>query len=163
MRDTAGKISNDDRYVFLEENVRVILGEGVFLLDEHYAEIAHYKDIALDPDVEKYVRLDEMGILRVFTIRVIGSQDLIGYCVFSISTSLHYRRTLVAAQDVLFITKEHRGLGREFISWCDTELKKSGVIAVYHNVKAAHDWSHVLTDMGYALVDKVYSKRLNYG
>jgi len=163
MNESTGRISNNDKYVFLEENVRTILGEGVFLLDEHYAEVAHYKDIELDPDVEKYVRIDELGMLKVYTIRVIGSQDLVGYGIFHVATSMHYRRTLVAMQDVLFITKPHRGLGREFVAWCDSELKKSGVIAVYHHVKSKHDWSHILVNMGYELVDNIYAKRLNHG
>jgi hypothetical protein len=43
------------------------------LLEQHWQEIAHYKDIPLDPDVERYNAMDEQGLLRCFTARDAGS------------------------------------------------------------------------------------------
>jgi hypothetical protein len=137
-----------------------LIEEAYPLLRKHYHEIAHYKDIALDPDFEKYILLENEEILRVFTARD-ENDVLVGYIVFIVAKNLHYKNTVQANQDVMFIDHEKRGVGRKFIEFCDEELKKEGVISVSQHIKAAHNYGTLLIKIGYELVDLVYSRRLN--
>lgn len=131
------------------------------LLEKHYTEIAHYLDIPLDPAFEQYIAMENVGALRVFTARLEGK--LIGYSIFFVRPNLHYRSSLQAAQDILFIDPDHRkgSFGGRLIAFCDEELKREGVQVVYHHVKKAHNFGPLLERMGYQLVDLIYGRRLD--
>jgi len=131
------------------------------LLLMHFREIARYQDISLDPDFARYMEIEEMGALRIFTARKIFSKKLIGYSVFIVSPNLHYCSSLQAVQDVLFIHPKERGFGGRFILWCDQELRKEGVQVVMQHVNAAHDFGDLLERIGYEPIETVYSKRLD--
>ena len=128
------------------------------LFEQHYDEIAHYKDIPLNVDIENYRILAKAGFLKIFKASQSGS--VIGYAVFIVKTNLHYSQSLQAVQDVLFIQKDRRGFGSEFIKYCDERLKEKGVEVVYHHVKSKHDFSPLLERQGYELIDKVYGRVL---
>lgn len=132
------------------------------LVLKHYKEIAHYQDIALDPDFNAYVELEGKGMIRVFTVRD-DSKVLRGYAIFFVRANLHYRSSIQAIQDILYIDPNHRnaGFGGKFISFCDEELKKESVQAVYHHVKQAHNFGPLLEKIGYQLVDLIYARRLD--
>lgn len=132
------------------------------LLEKHYHEIAHYKDIPLDPDFEQYEKLEQIGALRAFIARdELGA--MVGYAVYFIRHNIHYRSSLQALQDILFIDPERRGFGAKFILWCDQQLKAEGVQITYHHVKAAHNFGAMLERLGYRLVDLIYTRRLDEG
>ena len=128
------------------------------LLEMHYKEIAHYQDIPLEPDVSLYEKIEEQGNLRLYTVRQEG--ELIGYSIYFLKHNLHYKSSLQANQDIVFIRKDMRGQGREFLAWCDEQLKNDGVGVVYHHVKAAHNFGPMLERQGYELIDLIYGKRL---
>lgn len=144
---------------FQQEKIADIYLEALPLLEEHWHEIAHYQDIVLDPDWKSYFSLEEAGAIKCYTVR--DKDHLIGYACYFVRTNMHYRNSLQAVQDVLFIKKEKRGQGREFIAWCDEQLKSEGIEVVYQHVKAAHNWGAMLEKMDYELVDLIYAKRLN--
>lgn len=151
--------------------------EALPLLHKHWEEIAHYSDIPLDPDRPVYEASQDAGILRVFTARDDSTDDasyvsdatftrrvkpLLGYAIFFVRPSPHYKGSVQAAQDVLYLDKSVRGgTGYKFIAWCDDQLRAEGVQAVYHHVKAAHDFGKLLERQGYELVDKIFAKRLD--
>lgn len=145
---------------FQKETAGRCFQEAMPLLEEHWREIAHHQDIVLDPDFEIYAAAEAAGMLRVFTART-QEKKLIGYAVFFCRTNPHYRNSLQANQDVLFISKDHRGMGGRFIVWCDEQLRAEGVQVVYHHVKAAHNFGKLLERFGYTLVDLIYSRRLD--
>lgn len=130
------------------------------LLQKHWEEIAHFKDIELDPDWEQYEKLEQVGVLRVFVARD-HSGIMVGYAVFFVRHNPHYKKSLQALQDILFIDPTRRGFGAKFILWCDEQLKSEGVQAVYHHIKAAHNFGHMLERLGYSLVDLIYTRRVN--
>lgn len=145
----------------LEKLVNVV--EEIFpILEAHYKEIAHYRDIELKPDWEKYHMLDRGGFMRLFTARSTCG-ELLGYAVFLVQKNLHYSASLQAHQDILYIKKENRGTGGKLIKWCDEQLKLEGVQVVYHHVKEAHNFGPLLERMGYELVDRIYGRRLDKG
>ena len=139
------------------ESVAGVWDEIYPLLKQHWAEIAHHKDIALDPDVEFYHKADALGMVRVFTAR--EDEALIGYAVFFVKPNVHYKQVLVAQQDILFVQKDKRGFGAKFIAWCDEQLKAEGVQMSMHHVKEAHNFSPLLRRLGYELVDLIYVRR----
>lgn len=130
------------------------------LLEKHYHEIAHYKDIDLDPDIEQYLKLEEIGAIRCFIARD-ELEVMVGYAVYFIRHNIHYKSSLQALQDVIYIDPERRGFGAQFILWCDEQLKAEGVQIVYHHVKNAHNFGPMLERLGYRLVDLIYTRRLD--
>lgn len=135
------------------------------LLEKHFHEIAHYQDIPLDPAIDQYLMLEKCGALRVYTCRALVDkiETLVGYCLFFVKANLHYKTSLQAAQDILFVHPSFRniGFGEKFLSYCDDELQKERVQVVYHHVKQAHNFGPLLEKLGYALVDLIYGRRLD--
>lgn len=133
------------------------------LLVLHWAEIAHWKDIPLEPDWEAYYAVLASGALRAFTFRETGL--LKGYGVFVVKESIHYRSSKQASQDIIWVAPEYRKqmLGARFIQWCDEQLALEGVEVVHHHVKLAHDFGKTLERLGYEAVETIYSKRLTRG
>ena len=136
-----------------------LIQELMPLLTLHYQEIAHYKDIPLDIDVDRYAATESSGGLRLYTARD-EQRAAVGYAVYCVASNAHYKSSLQAVQDVLFIHPQRRGFGREFILWCDEQLAKDGVEVVYHHVKKAHDFGAMLKLMGYEAVETIYGRRL---
>lgn len=136
--------------------------EAMPLLVAHYQEIAAFQDIALEPDVSVYAAGESAGIIRCFTARD-DSGLLVGYALFFVKPNPHYKSSVQAVQDVIYLDPSVRGgTGYKFIAWCDAQLADEGVQAVYHHVKAAHDFGRLLERQGYDLVDLIYAKRLDH-
>ena len=145
---------------FQQETLASSLEESKPLLQKHWDEIAHYKDIPLNPDYELYFKLEAAGVLKCYSVRD-GNARMIGYAVYLIQHNPHYKQSLVAKQDIVFIDPACRGQGMLFIQWCDQQLKELGVQIVTHHVKAAHNFGRGLERMGYELQDLIYTKRLD--
>lgn len=145
---------------FQRERIADVYEEALPLLTAHWKEIAHYQDIILNPDIETYVKMDDAGMLRAFTARDLNG-ILIGYAVFFVRANMHYKDSLQASQDILYIDKNKRGTGGRFILWCDEQLKAEGVQVVYHHSKVAHNFGPLLERFGYKLVDYIYGRRLD--
>lgn len=145
---------------FQLEKLIDVIEEVSPLIHKHYKEIAHYQDIPLNPDFDKYAFLDEKGVLRFYTARSYNG-ELVGYAVFFVQKNMHYRDSIQALQDILFVKKENRGMGGRLIKWCDAQLQSEGVQVIYHHVKKAHNFGPLLERMGYECVDLIYGKRLD--
>lgn len=140
--------------------------ETLPLLREHWREVAHYPDVPLDPDRDFYRSAESIGLLRVFTARAddgfSGTDRLVGYAVYFVKPNPHYKTSLQASQDVIYLDPSVRGgTGYKFIAWCDQQLASEGVQAVYQHIKAAHNFGKLLERQGYELVDLIYAKRLD--
>lgn len=145
---------------FKRETLAEVLDEVTPLLYLHYKEISADLDIPLEPDLVQYRTIEEQGALRVFTVRE-EDGSLVGYNILFLRNNLHYKSSLQALQDIIFIHPEKRGCGARFIAWCDQQLKAEKVQSVYHHVKAKHNFGPMLERMGYELVDLIYRKRLD--
>lgn len=132
------------------------------LLHQHWREVAHFSDIPLNVDVESYVAMDSAGRLRVYTLR--ADSKLVGYVIFTVGPNSHYKQSLQAQGDVIYVHPDYRRgrLGIELIQWSDSQLALEGVQAVYHHVKVQHPALGVLLQrMGYVHVDSIYTRRLD--
>lgn len=145
---------------FQRETLSTCLEESKPLLIEHWKEIAHYDDIPLDPDEERYRNIEKSGMLRVYTVRT-DDNHIVGYAVFIVNTNAHYKSSLQAVQDILFIHPSSRGMGGRFILWCDEQLKADGVQIVFQHLKSKQNFGKLLERFGYELIDLIYGKRLD--
>lgn len=140
-----------------------LLDEAIPLFKDHFHEISANPDIKLEPDYDKYMVFQGMGILRFYSARK-ENGELMGYAVFIVQANMHYKSSLQAVQDIIFLNKEMRGqkIGSEFIAWCDEMLRAEKVQVVYQHVKTAHEWGKaILVPMGYKHVENIYSRRLD--
>lgn len=137
-----------------------LFSEILPLINAHYREIAHYQDIPLDPNYEGYKAAAAADCLRIFTARN-DDREVVGYAVYFVRHNLHYKSSLQAVQDILYVHPGFRGMGGRLIKWCDDQLKTEGVQVVYQHVKAAHDFGPMLERFGYELVDKIFARRLD--
>lgn len=152
----------DDASVrFHRETAHGLWDEIMPLLERHWREIARYQDIPLDPDEDRYLGLEEAGILRCYTCRV--GEELVGYGIYVVQANAHYKGSLQAHQDVLFLAPEYRKsrIGVGLIRFADDELRAEGVQCVYQHVKEAHNFGPLLERLGYELVDHIYGRRLD--
>jgi hypothetical protein len=135
------------------------------LLHEHWEEVGHYKDIPIDMQWEKYALIEQMGKLRCYTIRAPLNEEfketiLQGYAFFIVDHHLHYKHTVVASQDILYVRKPYRGIGKMFLSWCDDQLKAESVNTVTQHIKPWFDWSPMAEKLGYEKAETIYTRRL---
>lgn len=126
----------------------------------HHDEVAAYKDIALNPNIDMYRRSALCGFLRIFTARV--DSRLVGYQVFFVNPHPHTMQSTQAVQDIVFLEKEQRNgwAGYRFLKWCVEELQKERIGAIFQHINARNDFGHVLERMGFELVDLVYGLRV---
>lgn len=147
--------------------------EALPLLHGHWKEVAHFPDIELSPDFALYAANEAAGVLRCFTAReevrydhpeieTLSGWRLVGYALYFVRANPHYRQSVQAVQDVIYLAPSVRGgTGYKFIAWCDEQLAAEGVQAVYQHVKQAHNFGKLLERQGYDLVDLIYAKRLD--
>lgn len=145
--------------VFTSERVAAVWPELSPLSQQHWAEVTLYPDIPLDPNIELYERMDAAGVIRVFTARD-GDGKLVGYSVFFVAPDIRCRGSLQATMEILFILPEHRGFGKEFIEWCDEQLRDEKVQVIIQHVDMAFDFSPVFVRLGYTWAQKVFTRRL---
>lgn len=133
------------------------------LLRRHWHEIAHFPDIPLSVDWEAYEGVEATGKLRAYTARADG--ELVGYAAYFVNRNPHYKSSLQAFQDVLYVAPEHRKgrIGYKLIAFADAQLAAEGVQVTYQHSKVVHDIGAILERQGYELVDAVYAKRLDRG
>jgi hypothetical protein len=146
---------------FQIEKLSEIWQESIPIQVAHWDEIAHYKDIKLDPDYSSYLELERAGITHCHTVREDGR--LVGYVVFFARPNLHYQQSFQAIQDVIFLSPAHRRgrTGIEMINRSDLILASEDVQVVYHHCKHGSNMGILLRYLGYELIDEVWGKRLD--
>lgn len=115
----------------------------------------------LNPDFAQYEALDQHGYARLFTAR--KDSNLIGYQLYLINPNLNYGYT-GATSTVIFIKPEHRGFGRKFIEFAESEMAKDKIDYIFQNIGSkAKDLTPFLERFGYEKTDTIYAKRLSHG
>jgi len=131
------------------------------MLEEHWKEVALHQDsIKLDPDYDQYYRLEEEGALRCFTAR--DDEDTpIGYVVFFLRPHMHYKDTLWAYMDILYVDPNHRGakVPINLIKFAEQCLERDGIDVVMLGTKLHKDFGRLLKFLGYTPVETFYGKR----
>lgn len=146
---------------YQQEFLATCRAEAEPLLFAHWQEIALNKNIIpLAPDWDAYEALEAAGVLRIFTARESGR--LVGYFACFVRRHLHYRETLFAVNDVLFLTREHRKgwAGPRLIRFAEKCLKADGVTVLAINTKRHRPFDLLLKRMNYTTAETVYQKVL---
>lgn len=131
------------------------------ILFEHWGELALYSDIALDPEFELYETLQKNGMLAFYSVRRGG--ELVGYAIFFIRKSPHYRTTLWAVSDIVLIRKPFRnfGVGTKLFDFIENDLRKQGVKVMHVMTKASHpELGQLMRKRGYMNSEINFSHRL---
>ena len=144
--------------VFQVESVKAIRPEVQPLIEQHYQEIAQFKQVQkLDPDWDTYARLEESGKLWVLTGRSDG--HLVGYIVMLLTRDMHYKNLLKATEDIHFILPQFRkGLtGYRMLAKMKQAMKELGVQTISLRTKANSDHGLLFERLGGVLHDLVYT------
>ena len=129
------------------------------IIDDHYEEIALYKDkIKLNPNFDFYEQADKNDTIRFYTARV--EDNLVGYMVTFVAKHPHYDDHIFANNDIIFLDKEYRNLsaGRGLISFAENKLKEEGVSVFNINTKVHQPFDNLMLSLGYDCVDRIYGK-----
>lgn len=160
------------RVAFARESVAEVRAEVSVLMHLHWNEVGHYADLPLNPDFDRYLQLEQAGVLRIYTARlqrIPWKANLRGYAVYLVAPGLHYRHTLVAQQSTLYLHPALRkGLsGLKFIKWTERQLEAEGVELFLQHVKAKHSprraaaFCAMLQRQGYELQDYVLTRKVD--
>ena len=138
-----------------------MLAEAQILFDEHYEEIARNKQVmVLKPDEETYRKSEEMGTIFILSAR--QNDVLIGYSVNFVSNHLHYADLKLAQNDLLFISKEHRGgrVGLRLIKDTENHARSLGCKLMLWHCKPNTPLNEILPRLKYGVQDVIYSKEI---
>jgi GNAT superfamily N-acetyltransferase len=132
------------------------------IIDCHWDEVANYKNaIELDPDIEKYVALENAGVLK--NVCVYDEDRLIGYSVLFIQPHLHYCKDLFAYVDVIYLHPDYRGstLGVKLVKKTEQLARECGASVVTFHTKPLHPAiDKVLVKFGYGHIENIFGKCL---
>lgn len=146
---------------YQQEFLATCRGEAEPLLAAHWQEIALNRDlIPLAPDWPAYEALEAAGVLRIFTARDGGR--LVGYFAVFVRPHLHYRDTIFAVNDVIYLAPEHRRgwAGPRLIQFAERCLRDDGVTVLAINTKRHRPFDLLLKRMGFGVAETVYQKVL---
>jgi GNAT superfamily N-acetyltransferase len=127
------------------------------LLEKHWEEIAFYKDkIKLDPEWDFYKSLGD----NIHCVVAFNEDKVVGYFVCFIKEHPHYKNSLWAQNDVLYIDPEYRGkgVGKGMIQFAEKALKYRGVEVLNINMKVNNLFDELLKDLDYNPYECIYSK-----
>ena len=140
------------------DNVR---DEALALIENHFSEVYPARDVYdLDMDWDTYAKLEELGMLKIFTSRDEGK--LIGYLWVIVSPNIHSKGNYTACDDGLFVASSHRGksVAVKLIKFVEKCLKEDG-FKTFHLVGTAEKPIDSLVErMGYKQIETKFQKVL---
>lgn len=152
------------------EPLNNLLADGLEeMLFDHWQEVALDHDtIPLAPDWEKYREIEKLGLFRVVAMREFD--ELVGYNAFFVNKPLHYRHTLHAVNDVIWLKPEKRkGMsGVRLIKESEKLLQDMGVAKIIYHIKVhvllgarqSGNLGNLLIHLGYRHIEECHSKTL---
>lgn len=140
------------------ELLRDMLPDIKGLLPLHWNELALNKDkVPLKPDYDRYIALEELGIMCTVVLRENGVA--IGYVIGLISPHLHYMSCLTYIMDILYVSPDKRQStgGMKLMTTLLKELKRRGVQRAVFNTKVHHNISPLFIKFGGKHIEEIYS------
>lgn len=86
--------------------VGVIQANGALAHAHHDELSASFHGHEFDPDLDRYQRLEDLGVL--VCLGAYDGDELVGYSFNVLSTHSHYRTVLCAHNDLLYLKLQHR-------------------------------------------------------
>ena len=151
--------------LFAVESFADVWPEAEPLTRPHWKEIAKNKRLlTLNPDLEKYERLDAGGHLLPVTARADGK--LIGYFLWIIIAHPHYKHVQAAEEDLHFLSPEYRsggrygrdrGYGFELLKAARDAAIARGARLLAMREKVGHEHPALLGALGFVPTDIVHT------
>ena len=144
------------------EPVLTVKPEMEPMLIDHYQELTMHKDkIKLAPDWELYDKMEKSNNFYLLTARDNDTNELLGYSAWFVKPHIHYKETVVASNDVLFLRKDQRSgmTGIKLIKYSEQEMRKYAHKITWH-VKGEPDFRPILHRLGYIDEDVIVGKML---
>lgn len=145
------------RQEFLDD----VRGEVEALIQDHYDEVYPVRDVFdWDMDWDSYEKLEEHGLLKIFTARDNG--ELAGYLWVLITPNLHSKGSVLACDDGLFVAKEYRckSVAKDLIQFVETCLKEDGVKVLHIVGTTEKPIDALMQRMGYTAIETKFQKVL---
>jgi hypothetical protein len=113
---------------FQSESLSACWEEAVPLMQANYEETGTWVG-PFNPDRKKFEQLENVGFLRVFTMR--DGEKLVGYQLFIVMFGLNSPASLIATCHVAYVAKSHRGMSAvKFLHWADERLMYEGAVGI---------------------------------
>ena len=144
--------------IVLEDFTAALYAEMEEMVVDHAEDTDNLCGSLPEPDIEIHLKMQEMGILKFFTLRDKGK--LVGYIFYSVMPNIQFKRVVVASQMGLFVDREYRRTLGAFSLISDSEyiLKTFGINAIIQHTNIKHDIGRLYESKGYELYDKCYIK-----
>lgn len=148
-------------YIFNQETIVGKWNELDPLIEIHGLEVRG-EDHNSAPEKPWYEQAESEGILKLFTVRLDSTFEMVGYCTMFVRVDNQREHSLYASQDAIFIKKEHRkGMtGSFFMKYIERCLYNAGVNLIYQSVTPAVDFSKLLLRQGYQKSTTIYAKHI---
>lgn len=146
---------------YQQEFLGGVRGEVETLIQDHYDEVYPARSVLdWDMDWDAYEKLEEIGLLKIFTAR--EEKTLVGYLWVLISPNLHVKGNLVAHDDGLFVSKPHRGssVAKRLLGFAEKCLKDDGFKVFYVSGTTEKPIDALMLRLGYSAVETKFQKVL---
>ncbi len=141
------------------EDIRLVQKELEPLIEANYSDIEIYSEkVVLDPDWTMYGMFEEMGLVKVITLRV--ERVLVGYYIMLLHPSLHAKGDKLGVCDSVYIDPSLRGGFTAYRLFKEAErvAREEGVSVMTMHTKTLLPFDNLLTKLGWDFVERQYSK-----
>lgn len=149
-------------YVLESQRLSAVLPQIKRLHQEHWQETeGHRHSIPFDMDYDRLLDTELQGRYFLFTATHHRTGELVGNMAGYTSRSVH-TKTLMATEDTLFLSKEHRRgrLGIALMQYAEHALHAIGVRELQVSVKLVNSVGPMIERMGFKPVGTQYTKVL---
>ena len=144
------------------EKISDVIPELKSIVGLHWSEIGAFDrdNVPLDVDWDKYVAMEEVGVVKMLTVRSDGC--LIGYYIAFVTFHPHYKQTLFADCDIMFLLPSYRKgfVGYKLIKKSEEYLFSLGVKINILSTKANKNLRKLTERLGYKPLDIKYYKEV---
>ena len=146
----------------LEKLTDELIEEITPILEDHRVELQSYKDMALNPNWEKYRQIEAAGDFR-FLIARDEDNTIVGYAAFVMFYNMHYNDYKMAIEDVFYVVQDKRGsrIAINLVKKSEAILKELGVHVITHHAKFTNTFAEFLEKLGYHKTETMLAKRIN--
>ena len=117
-------------------------------------DMLHLEPQPVDIPTQRYIELDEMGVLKPFMW--FDGDVAKGVALLFVSPSLRNQGIVDASTDVIWVKPEYRGNSQAFIDGIKEQLKQMGVNYWYISSRDSHPIDRFLTKNNFEPLERLY-------
>lgn len=147
---------------YQQEFLATVKTDIYHLLKLDWEEVEHNKSkFPLDPDWDTYYKLEDLGVLKIFTCR--DSEKLVGYFVVHIMPNIHSKGTVIAVADIIYLLKSYRSgtTGYKLFKFAESCIREDGVSTLHVTTTEKNPIDPLMKRLGYSKVETKFEKVLN--